>query len=282
MKKWVPARARNAIRSLLGQKEGMAPDREYLRMQVLVSWEKESRNLQWFGLRDSMSILDLGCGPGYFTEFVAELLPNAAITAVEADTAMLDVARQRFRDELREIVAIEARAEETGLPDASFDFVIARLLFQHLREPSAVVREAMRVLKPGGKFVIMDDDDGIFGLAEPPVEKLDVLLEKYGEAQRSRGGNRRIGRWLPRLLRDGGFVDIEFETVVSHSDHAGLTRIFPQLDAAPLDWLVRGGYLTHAERDAYRAEHKKFFGADDPFALVILFMACGTKGAAQQ
>jgi SAM-dependent methyltransferase len=242
-----------------------------------MSWRKEFRNLQWFGLRDRMAILDLGCGPGHFTELLAQSLPDATITALDSDARMLAQARERFRGSAKAITTLHCRAEQTALPGNSFDFAVARLLFQHLSEPAAVVREAMRLLKPGGKLVITDDDDGLFGIVEPPIPQLNELLAKYGEAQARRGGNRRIGRWLPRLLLNNGFVDVEFESVVTHSHHAGLSRCFPQLDAAPLNWLVREGHLTPQERDALSAAHAEFLAAE-PFAIVLLFMACGAKG----
>jgi protein-L-isoaspartate O-methyltransferase len=39
-----------------------------LKGQVLLSWEKEARNLTWFGLADGMKVLEAGSGPGFFTE----------------------------------------------------------------------------------------------------------------------------------------------------------------------------------------------------------------------
>ena len=41
---------------------------ERLRGQALWGWDKESRNLNWFGLIDGMSILEVGSGPGFVTE----------------------------------------------------------------------------------------------------------------------------------------------------------------------------------------------------------------------
>ena len=52
----MPSYARTLIRSLVGLMRARAPDSDYLRLQVLTTWEKESRNLQWFGLRDGMAV----------------------------------------------------------------------------------------------------------------------------------------------------------------------------------------------------------------------------------
>ena len=58
---------------------------ERLGGQALWGWDKESRNLLWFGLIDGMSILELGSGPGFVTEQLIALCPNSHITCVEID-----------------------------------------------------------------------------------------------------------------------------------------------------------------------------------------------------
>jgi ubiquinone/menaquinone biosynthesis C-methylase UbiE len=257
---------------------GAAPSRllgpDYLHQQVERSWAKESRNLEWFGLRDGMSILDLGCGPGHFTQRLANRLPAARITALDAREDMVRRARERLG---RRASVVRANAEATGLPDESFDFVLARLLLQHARDPLLVAREAHRLLVPGGKFVITDVDDELFGIVEPRVPGLRRVLARYGRAQAARGGNRRIGRMLVRLLRASGFADREIESVAIHSDEAGIEACFPQLDPVPLRSLLAEGHLSQLEHSALRAARKRFDGEQDAFALVLTFMVCGTK-----
>jgi ubiquinone/menaquinone biosynthesis C-methylase UbiE len=261
------------VRTLLRAAGLVQPTPDYLGQQVARSWAKESRNLEWFGLRDGMSILDLGCGPGHFTERVAQWLPNARIAAADSESRMLDAARTRLGARAS---IVHALAHDTGLADASFDFVIARLLFQHLPDPAAVARECHRVLKPGGKLVIIDVDDELFGLVTPRVPGLKRLLGRFGRAQSQRGGNRHIGRTVVRLLRDAGFAEVELESVAIHSDEAGLSAVFPQLDAMPLQSLLANGQLSQAEHDSLRNAREAFL-ASDPFAMVLLFMACGRR-----
>jgi ubiquinone/menaquinone biosynthesis C-methylase UbiE len=252
----------------------LTPD--YLLRQVDRSWSKESRNLQWFGVSDSASILDLGCGPGHFTLRVANWLPHAKITALDEQQSMLERARECLGDRA---TFVNAPAHATGLPAESFDFVLARLLLQHVRDPRLVVKEARRLLGPGGKLIITDIDDELFGIVEPRVPGLRRVLARYGQAQAARGGNRRIGRTLVRLLRDAHFTDTELECVSIHSDDAGLDACFPQLDPAPLRSLMAGGHLSQLEYAALRRARQTLRDAAEPFALVLIFMACGTKPA---
>lgn len=162
---------------------------DYLQRQVQRSWKKESRQLEWYGLRDGMSILDLGCGPGYFTKRLADWLPQARITVIDTDSSMLDRARRNLGGiAIGPIAFVEAQAESTGLPAASFDFVIARFVFQHLADPMSAAREAYRILKPGGSLVVIDVDDGLFGVVEPRVPGLRRVLAAIGDKQAKRGG----------------------------------------------------------------------------------------------
>jgi ubiquinone/menaquinone biosynthesis C-methylase UbiE len=253
-----------------------APAPDYLRRHVVRSWKKESRNLEWWGLRDGMSVLDLGCGPGHFSLLLSEWLPSAKLTAADSDARMVQAARERLGDRA---TVVHAEAGGTTLPDNAFDFVIARLLFQHLADPVAVAREAFRVLKPGGRFVIIDIDDELFGVVDPELKSLPSLLGKYAELQQERGGNRHIARHLPRILGAAGFIGNDIESVAIHSDEAGLDETFPQLDRAPLDALKASGHLTRAEHAALRRERETFRSAKEPFALVLMFMACGLKSS---
>src|SRR5260370_11251989 len=106
-------------------------DREMqrLRTQALRTWPQEARLLQWYGLRDGMSVLELGSGPGFITEQLLALLPGGHVTTVENSPEML----------ARAAAYLEGKAGErrqagngdiiaTRLPDHSLDFAIARFL----------------------------------------------------------------------------------------------------------------------------------------------------------
>jgi ubiquinone/menaquinone biosynthesis C-methylase UbiE len=250
------------------------PIADYLSRQVERSWKKESRNLRWFGLRDGMAVLDLGCGPGHFTERLAQDLPNATITALDGEPRWLDLARQRLADR---VIVVQARAEATGLPADSFDFVLARLLFQHVRDPLLVATEAHRVLKPGGKLVITDVDDELFGIVEPRVPGLRRLLARYADSQKSYGGDRYVGRRLVQMLRTAGFVDPEIEAIATHSDEAGIEACLPIFEPVSLRSLVDSGDLSRLAYPVFRLLHKRYLRQAGRFALVLNFMACGVK-----
>jgi ubiquinone/menaquinone biosynthesis C-methylase UbiE len=266
-------RLRHAVHSLLTSLGIVPVPPDYLRQQVVRTWEKELRNLKWFGLADGMSIADIGCGPAHFDELLVATFPNARLTVVDSAAATLEAARARLG---ARATFVEARADETTLASDSFDFVIARLLFQHLSDPSAVTSECLRILKPGGRLVIIDIDDRLFGVVQPRLAGVTKVFARYRDAQRRRGGNRHVGATLVRVLRDTGFHTTQLEAVAIHSDEAGIGACFPQFDEMPLRSLVSAGQLSEADYTTLRAAHREFLRRD-PYALILLFMACGTK-----
>ena len=89
-----------------------------LRAQVELTWKKESRTLQWLGLQDGMSVLELGSGPGFSTEKLLTLLPTSNITSVEVDPVMVQQTRQRIQSQqVERFTLVEASAANTGLPN---------------------------------------------------------------------------------------------------------------------------------------------------------------------
>lgn len=109
------------------------------------------------------TILDLGCGVGMSTETLQALYPQARVTGVDLSPYFLAVAQYRQQESGhpgsdRPILWHHAAAEDTGLPAAAYDLVSACLVFHELPQTAArdILREARRLLKPGGYLAIMD------------------------------------------------------------------------------------------------------------------------------
>ena len=249
-----------------------------LAAQARLGWEKEERTLSWFGLKDGMSLLELGSGPGFITEPLLTLLPNSHITCLEIDPALIKHAEQYLQNKAdNRVHFIEGSVMDTRLADNSIDFAYARLLFQHLPDPIGATKEIWRVLKPGGKLVIYDIDDEIFGLIQPPIPEFPSILEKYGQAQSARGGNRHIGRSLWRILNTAGFNNLDLEVVASHSDNIGIEPFLPQIDPDRLLPLVKFGMMSEQELEQIRVSRTKFLESPEPYILNLALMICGEK-----
>lgn len=101
-----------------------------------------------FGER-SLTILDVACGAGFLTNPLAEA--GHAVTGIDLSQDSLDVARRH--DPTASVTYLPMDARRLAFPDGQFDVVCMMDFLEHIEARDAVIREASRVLKPGGWFI---------------------------------------------------------------------------------------------------------------------------------
>lgn len=104
-------------------------------------------------------MLDIGTGPGHIPLLICQRLPDAGqIVGVDPSQAMLDIA-QRHLDlspHIDQVTYQQADARQLPFDDESFDTVFSNTILHHIDDPRPVLREAWRVLRPGGCFLVRD------------------------------------------------------------------------------------------------------------------------------
>ena len=101
----------------------------------------------------SWTVGDLGCGTGQVSAALAPFVSR--VIAVDASPAMLEAATERLRD-FQNVDVRRGEIEALPIDDASLDAATLMLVLHHVPEPERALADVARVLKPGGRLVVVD------------------------------------------------------------------------------------------------------------------------------
>ena len=118
--------------------------------------------IQYGGIGKGTSVLDIGCGTGIFSRYFAET--GAVVTSMDISPELIEHAR---KETVLPITYLVGDAEHLPFPDASFDVVAGSSIIHHL-DPVIALKEAYRVLRPGGRCVF----------AEPNMMNPQIAIQK--------------------------------------------------------------------------------------------------------
>jgi ubiquinone/menaquinone biosynthesis C-methylase UbiE len=220
-------------------------------------------------VRPGVRVLELACGPGGTGLAAAErVAPDGEVVLSDVAAEMTAIAAERAdARNLRNVKTVQVGMEDVGFPDASFDAVVCREGLMLVLDPAAAVREAHRVLVPGGRAVfavwglrernpwlgvLLDAITSRLGIPVPPPGMPDPFaLSHYGE--------------LEKLLSEAGFHDVsvaELATPMNVSSFDEWWSVVPSLagpvgpilDAQPPDVSAAIRGEANAALDEFRTD----------------------------
>lgn len=253
----------------------------FLRKQTLLTWDAEKRFLDWYGINYAKQILDVGCGPGFVIEKILELNNDAFVTGIDLNADFIEQAKHLLSDKKDRINLFARNALNTEFSNDSFDFAYARIIFQHLSEPVQLAKELWRILKPEGKIVILDVDEDIQGFNDPKLPFEDEMEQRSKKYRESFTSNRKIGRNLPRILKQAGFKHINFDVITIHSDITGFEPWKQFLDPVYLEPVtkaaIQAGLLTKEEAEEQTKQLNTFYVSSESKTVLLAIMVSGEK-----
>jgi len=109
-------------------------------------------------LRTGETVLDIGCGAGVDSIIAATMVgPDGRVVGMDLIPEMLERARDNLRKtSLENVTFQEGSAEDLPFPEASFDVVISNGVFNLVPDKEEALKDVIRVLKPGGRFMLAD------------------------------------------------------------------------------------------------------------------------------
>lgn len=117
-------------------------------------WFGISKLLDMTGHVRAKKILELGCGVGITTTFIASKFREAKVTAMDYDAGQIGIAKRK--QSLANVEFVVGDAAKLDFKPRTFDVVFESLAFHHILGYEKAIREAYRVLKPGGLFYVLD------------------------------------------------------------------------------------------------------------------------------
>ncbi|MEW6032976.1 MAG: methyltransferase domain-containing protein [Bacillota bacterium] len=244
---------------------------------------EDLRLLAEAGLSRGMDVVDFGCGTGFFTRQVARAVgPAGRVVGLSASAFNVARARELAAQEGLENLTFSVLDEKaTGLAADFADVALTRYFLGQVPAPAGVVKEMVRVTRPGGLVAAFEDDEGlvVYEPEPPAVTELRALLSRN---RVTAGGNWMMGRSLYRLLREAGLERIRVSASTSNSTDlelaSGPERLTHTADLArAVDTLLEKGEIDREDAARYQRALEEV--SRDPLAFVFVcrFFAVGRK-----
>lgn len=155
---------------------------------------------EWLQLEEKSIALDIATGGGHVSRALA---PHAGIVvSTDLTEAMLENTAKHLKEDFGNILYVIADAESLPFLPESFDAAVCRIAPHHFPHPEKFIRETARVLKPGGKFILIDN-------VAPEENELALFMnatEKLRDASHARCLSKNEWR---QLLQENNLKEIQ-------------------------------------------------------------------------
>ena len=154
-----------------------------------LKWLPPEEVIARIGLVPGMTIADVGTGTGYFAlPFAKAVGSEGKVLAVDFQKEMLEKLRHKLSGSgpQQNVVFVEGEAARTTLPGNSCDLVFMANLWHELDDDAGVLSEVKRLIRPGGRFAILDWRTDVVPPPGPPAvhrvspENLSQILSRHG------------------------------------------------------------------------------------------------------
>jgi ubiquinone/menaquinone biosynthesis C-methylase UbiE len=154
-------------------------------------------------LEETQKVIDVGCGTGTLAILLQQQFPSARIAAADIDPPTLRIAAEKCRKADLNVAFVQCAAQALPFATGSFDYAISCLLFHHLSlvTKRTTLLEIARILRPGGKCVLLD-----WGKGATPYHRAAFMFVRLLDGFQPTRENARDE--LPSLIAEAGFSQV--------------------------------------------------------------------------
>ena len=130
------------------------------------------------GVRKGLDILEIGCGPGYFTVPAAKMAEGGNVYTLDLSPLMIkNVEKKVNKHGLNNIITITSVASDTGLDDESIDLIFCIDVLSDVIDVDSTLKEMHRILKPDGILSVYEPHAGFERGAWKPERSIKELTD---------------------------------------------------------------------------------------------------------
>jgi len=239
-------------------------------------------------LTDVKDLLEVGCGVGAQSSILLRRFPKLNLTGIDFSADQLGAAKSQ----LASLAYAEDRyklkrmdAQNMDFKAKMFDGAFLCWILEHVPEPTRILNEVRRVLRPGGIVYVTEVVNSSFFLDpySPNVWKYWMALNDY---QYDGAGDPFVGAKLGNMLTAVGFQMVETNVVTMHLDNRHpekrrqMIAYWTNLMVSAADQLIKAGYVDKATVDGMKKEMRS--AEKDPNAVFMYsFMQAKATALAQ-
>jgi ubiquinone/menaquinone biosynthesis C-methylase UbiE len=140
--------------------------------------QTNSKIVKLLNPKTNSSLLDVGCGSGILIKKLLLLNRNMKLYGLDITPKMVEITKMKFKNDLLVEITLGS-AIKMPYKDNSFDYVTCASSFHHHPDPTLSIKEMVRVLKPGGRLIILDGC--IEGIFRKTLSQLENIYHNEGK-----------------------------------------------------------------------------------------------------